>query len=1275
MKKRKWIQSIPKWLVLFTIMFGVVGVGGAQIVHAVEPGQVGTGGGTGGVGGPIKSDQIFKDKDKDKNNKPAGSTSGGTTGGTGSTGTGDVVESTTGADNFTSMLQKLQIPTIISTGYYLGYQNLNVGTGDKDKKDKKDKDDGGQAEFDGLVTKILNGNGSGGDFSNVGLLYGANGMSSGSGANDIAALKGADMNAIEKNFGNKGQPYYVFGRAYNSLLSSAKTGSAADIDGESFAEGMSKTAGAVAKIGLNFLQAMNPAPLVLALHDSRMLVKSAGEGNVLAAMVAKTPVIAGAFGVLGDQVPGLGVSYGEMIVASIIVLNTGLALIMRFFSGASAGTSLVHSLRRSLWRIAVVAAVIPMGAYMYNSLLNWMIGTTDTPETAMNQNITRHNLLLGPWAKTTAFGLPSGVTLTVKDGKFVMNEDTIEKINMHVAQVSGVIGDESPSAGNRKKVAKMIRTLAKDNKNRMRFGWTNTTLEGDKSKGEWKSDKVIAIAQALSDPSSIKDAMKDLDGAFGSDGAGYITQHGLMSSGGNARALTGSFYQNDGKRFGMSPIAAYNFANTDFDASGWTYKSNLSGPTIPAVAVSAHLYAGGSSSMADDYAKKFKGKPIDALTASFGKATVMGTALNALLAGVMLWASFLALVRIFTAGLGASLHGGMGAALSSTSGAGELIGGLLALIIGVFGLSMLVTFLQSLMNSLFTFVSIILHQIFDGVLDGFGISGFVDGIRKIPFGIGDLLAGLFNGLISAIVSIVTIIMMPKVLRIPINGFASWVTSIPQYFAEKAQVIENRFTGDYQNHSAPLGHNMSNAARQAAPGLSTQGKVAAATVGMGAGLAARGTWGLGKKVTSMSKSAVGGLKERVQSMRDKEKGEDKEGEDTLKDQVDATKQTDEKLDVDRETNEGETVDNTDTSDGEHTSDNTNVDTNQSEVDTSESVASGDGDAADAGDNGVDAAQLAAAGAEEAMGEGAGDENAEDGEKPAEAPDASESAADAPAEPTAEPNADTSANPQEHQAENGMADEGDSVAGDKGDTNISNNTEGNVDAGQKSADKVDVNGGNVSANESVANESKNEEKKTETENNEGAKNATQMNSQTMASGAKDASGESTAGDKGGKEAGDKAGKGDKGNKRSGGAVNARLKSIAKAVAASPGVALKNINGTATGDVSKGEKAAALAAHVALSAVGLDTVGRKGLENIAKREGRQFAGTSAPQQNQNQDQNKDQNNGQGQSPSQQETQADLQNDINASNPTLNNPQNGDDTKTERKSGFIGSIRRKRS
>lgn len=747
--------------------------------------------------GDDKGDDKDKDKDDDKSKDDKGD--------------GEKSEAASSGD-----YSKLQIPSRIATAYHDAYIDAYAdSSGDKAKV------------LNSNINTILDAQNNAGNvlFSNVGALYGSVSLSNSSSTSNITQLAGTDKEYIVNNLGGPsgaGVQYWQFGQALSDLNAKAQAASPSGVGSTSVMSGLNGLASIIGNVGISFLQNFSPAPLVLALHDSSILDTGKYENNYLVKLVNSTGPMKGFIQLFGEPAPGFPqVSMAEMIAVVIIIVTLGLSAVMVIFNGRNFGMAFRHT----LIKILAISLAIPVAAVAYDKGLSAVKSVVDSKKSNIQDETVSTNLALADWAQNARFGVPQGMVLHVQDGRFVLSRDDIRKINLFTAKMSGVISEgeynsviNSPSADADsnviKKVSKHIKTSVSENKNKTTIKWADAMRgsDGADSKGgadsarrPFYTDTYNNVAKKLGSGSLIDDDGK-IDKDANPSSSGYLAYASLYSTDGGS-----TFMMSPGIDYGLTPVAAFNIMNTTFDAKGFGVKSNLENPTVATIAPAANTYNALSGSEKGQTAEE----SADAMKSELKTPTLIVSVVISL---TLLFAGLSALVRIISAGFGGMFSGGMGASVGSASGAGTLFGGILALIFGVVGLSLLIVVMQGLVDFLWGIVMDAVVTLGGNAFDVMP-DGILDSIRSWPLGLGVPLADMLTSLLRVLLSIVALIFMPSMIKVPITAFGTWVASFPSLVGEKFQQMSNKFTGDYRAGGNSGGGHMSQAINKASHSMS------------------------------------------------------------------------------------------------------------------------------------------------------------------------------------------------------------------------------------------------------------------------------------------------------------------------------------------------------------------------------------------------------------------------------------------------------------------------
>lgn len=726
-----------------------------------------------------------------------------------------------GAEGYENLLHPSIIPTAYQDAQYSVSKSQKAAS--DAKKTASDSDSGSDAKKTAAdatknaeeskanladnIKVIMNS----GNFGSTGLFFGpTSGNSKVDAYGALTSTPGLDRTGIDNFAANTGQPdkvhaYHAFGLAMTHLKDSARKTSGESIGIDAAAGGIIALAKSFSMFGLNLLKAFNPFPVIAAFYDSSFLnnatytAEGSSEKNELINLVNSNDMLAGAIRLFGDPITigPVTTSFAYMITATIVFIMFGYGAFTKLWNGQKMSITF----RKAFVKILIASVMVPLVSIYGSKGLSWTVSTLDNANETKEQTIMRNNLNIYNWYKNAAFGLPSGTTLTVKNGYFVFTPETVEAINRWSAtnrssassslivddyknpfDSTGVIKTRKPSKPasatdlSDEAIANGIVSAAKTNKNTTKVSFApsySTGFVSSSAQGTggtpWDVSDIVSFAESLG-------SNKKYDGKDKSVAENpYITNAGLIATqGGNDLSYT---FTQTTTQYGISPLAAFNLMGTDFNESGFVVRTNTSDITTPTIA----------PYVITDASQQTKAPGIVKIVVMF---TIM-------MAGMK------ALTTIISSSFGALFKGGAGAALGSAAGAGTLVGGAIALTLGVLGLSVIMTIAVGLMDMFYTFIAKLLfswevmsalQDVSKEVADSlFGI------IAKIPI-IGDVLAGILTGLTAAIMAIVSMMMMPQLVKTPTIAYGEFVAGIPSAISERFATWERVFTGDYHSGS-------------------------------------------------------------------------------------------------------------------------------------------------------------------------------------------------------------------------------------------------------------------------------------------------------------------------------------------------------------------------------------------------------------------------------------------------------------------------------------------
>ena len=646
-----------------------------------------------------------------------------------------------------------------------------------------------------------------GNFGTTGLFFGP--VSGDSNAEAYGALTnsvGLDKAGLQSFGANTGQKekveaYHAFGLALSNLQDGAKKTKPEVIGFERAVSGFENVAKAFATFGIKMVKLYNPLPVVAAFYDSSYLTNSAytgrtdTDGNQLIRMVNGNHSLSSFIRLFGDPVTvgTVTVSRSFMITSVLIFMSFGLAAFSRLFNGQRTGITL----RKSLVKFVVASIVLPLVAIHGSNLLNWVDDLRKSDTISREEYVISNNLNIYNWYKNAAFGLPSGVSLEVKNGRFQFTPEIVKAINKHASVnkmsadgtrvgISDIIGGptttdlttgglgsigkaKTPAEKNDLALTNEIISMAKINNNRSKITFSQTYGLGDGTTGKtlpWDTTSIRTYAEALSGNQKYEPKSADV---VTND---YVNVTGLTASGSGINfTYTGSA---SGGSYGISPIAAYNMMASTFNDNGFVVKTNTGDITTPTV-------AGG------------------VITGSIPEANVRAPGIvRIVLLFSMVFVGMKSLMSIITSGFGGVFRGGMGSALGSAEGAGSLIGGVIAITLGILGLSVIITLAMDLMDIIWQFLfkliftPDIVKSIDEVAGDILGIFDWIPGFRQN-----------ITGPVQFAMVVFALLMMPQIVKAPIISYGEYIAGLPATFAERFKAWESAFTGDYRSPGSSI----------------------------------------------------------------------------------------------------------------------------------------------------------------------------------------------------------------------------------------------------------------------------------------------------------------------------------------------------------------------------------------------------------------------------------------------------------------------------------------
>ena len=645
----------------------------------------------------------------------------------------------------------------------------------------------------------------GSHWGNVGLFVGPKGTSENSDIWSIflsrVTVSKDQMTAYDSYTGNAFSKYRAFGGAVQKLNTQAMKAKGASSSMSNGLNALSATGAKIANLGLSLINDYNPAPLVLALFDADEL--NSHPNNRLVQFVNGTSTVADIFKFFGSPTR-FGVSMMFLILTLLVLLLLAAGAFLALINGRAAG----ENIRKMFVKIVIGCIAVPLIARALDTGIGFLqavaVAEAENPE----ETYIKENLNLADWY-ACGFAIPSGKTISInKWGEFVMQQDVVKAINEYTYKRLH-LGDAT--AKNIKD--KMEEYQSEANGIQMGIGFSEPM-----GASQTVSLPLLGDIQVPQEAWQTKDFYQLLDN-FGAnypldDGLevdlseiAYLFKNGLsISEITEDEAVKGYTITGSSEPYGISPIAATNLMRTTFTGAAMIANSNnIMGSVV------FDVDAGGAGSS-------------------------MGALSRFIATFTMVVAAIKGLFTIFTAGFAGVVVGGAKSAGGSSAGFGQAVGGVLALVGGVFGIGLIMTISFQLLQSVYGVIA----ELLSGTD---AIDEMMRPIREAVGGIwviGPILVGVLKGAASFVMTLIVAMTVPKFGGIPITLFCQALADLPNRFAERAQQIENKFTGDFR---AGGGHgNLGAQASQLAGQAAHSAKMGA--MAMGAGAAAIGGAALG-----------------------------------------------------------------------------------------------------------------------------------------------------------------------------------------------------------------------------------------------------------------------------------------------------------------------------------------------------------------------------------------------------------------------------------------------
>lgn len=707
---------------------------------------------------------------------------------------------------------------IIAEASWFGgdYDSLAVelagATAFADARDDFKLNDGGWSDVSGTFGDNLTAICDGEHFGNVGIFIGPRGTSKNSDMWSIL-LSGmtvtddqiAQFDSMINGTTNDGPftKYKLFGGAVQKLNDRAMKSKGATSSAEHAMLSLSNVSSMLTNVMVTIFQKYDPTPVVNALVDYSSLATHST--NSLCKLILDHPDACGFFEMMGTSSMAPGIPNSLFMLAVLAMLMLGISALMTIINGRTAG----EGVRKVIWKIGIAIIGIPV----FLNASSWLVGSlgslTEEGNEEVEGDFIRKNLDFADWY-ATGFNLPTGMTLAIdEDGEFVFTQADIEAINKYAH--NQIYGTDDAEA---------IETTIKNYYTQYKSTPMEISFAEPVDDGEiWNSKDYYKMLDSLGSNKDVKDGLK---GSW--DDIKYINENGLSMT--IDHTTGGASITSSDKRFGISPIAATNLMRTSFAGS----KMSLSDKADTMGSVAFNAYNSEDSSSAK-----------------------MPVLIRFITTIMMTVAAIKGIIKVFAAGFMGMIGGGAKTALGSSQGFGQMLGGLVAIILSLLTTGIIMTLTMAFLNNMYGLINTAFNAVmFANIKNQIAedpVKSCVNmfGLRGLPF-LTDIFVGGFAKLVTIIMAW---IMLPKLSRIPIQAVSEKLAELPDKFASRAQEIENRFTGDYRAGGGGGSSTMSminNMVSQSSNQASSQGRAILQGAGTAAG--AVGGYALGKAGTAL-----------------------------------------------------------------------------------------------------------------------------------------------------------------------------------------------------------------------------------------------------------------------------------------------------------------------------------------------------------------------------------------------------------------------------------------
>lgn len=650
---------------------------------------------------------------------------------------------------------KLAVDITMSTAFEDARNAIKAASSDGEKSSTEM-----QGQFEQNLAALM----SGGRFGNVGMLIGPKGTSKNSDSWSIyqspISIDNTQIGLYDSLTGGAFSQYKAFGAAVQKLNEKAKKarGSASSLE-----KGLDEISAAgcqLTNLGARLLKDYNPAPVLLAFIDSSNLTTH--PGNKLVAIVNNNENMRNIVHLFGDST-SFGVSMTFLILALIAALLFVASALMTLINGRAAG----ENVRKAIVKAAVGCVAVPLLAKALDAGVNFLDTVSTAQINGPSSKYVEENLNFADWY-ACGFSLPDNLTLYInKDGEFELTPEAVRAINTEsYRKVHGVSG-----ASDAQMEEKMEQYYSMYMAFPMAVGFSEPVNVAGSLEGKtWRTNDFYTAANNFghNDP-----LLQDVEGSGEIGGITYFWANDLIMTSASGDMMYAIQDAGRGRQYGICPIAATNLMRTSFTGSSMT-------------ALSGSCYMGSVAFNVDN---------------GEGNTARMDSITRFLATFAMVMAAMKGLFTVIAAGFGGLIGGGAKSAMGSSAGLGQALGGIIALVGGVFGISIIMTMSYTLLDQLFGVMDDLIHGVGGG-------PDILDPIKEVTDGIpllGPLLGGVMKSFAGFVLTILCCLTMPKFGGIPITLFCQYLAELPNRFGDRAQNIENKITGDFRGGGGGFGH--------------------------------------------------------------------------------------------------------------------------------------------------------------------------------------------------------------------------------------------------------------------------------------------------------------------------------------------------------------------------------------------------------------------------------------------------------------------------------------